>query len=68
MIMDLEEFKNAVETFISKRGLTPTAFGKKYAKDPLFVFQLRDDREPRSATRQKVLDAMSADMAPEAAE
>lgn len=58
---EIETFINTVETFIEKKGITPTFFGKKYASDPLFVFQLREGREPRSKTRQKVLEAIAQD-------
>lgn len=61
--MTLEEFKKAVEGYISKHGITPTAFGKQFAGDPLFVFQLRDGREPRTATRTKILAAMGMEKA-----
>lgn len=55
---ELQQFKNEVEEFIAQNGLTPTAFGKRFAGDPLFVFQLREGREPRSTTRAKVIAAM----------
>ena len=48
--MSLDQFKSTVEDFLSKTGMTPTAFGKRFAGDPLFVFQIRDGREPREAT------------------
>lgn len=57
--MSLDQFKSTVEDFLSKTGMTPTAFGKRFAGDPLFVFQIRDGREPREATREKVLAAMA---------
>jgi homoserine dehydrogenase len=57
--MSLDQFKTTVEDFLSKTGMTATAFGRRFAGDPLFVFQLRDGREPREATREKVLAAMS---------
>lgn len=55
---EIESFKTTVETFIAKKGITATYFGKTYAGDPLFVFQLREGREPRTKTRQKILDAI----------
>lgn len=57
---EIETFKTKVETFISQREMTPTQFGKQFAGDPLFVFQLRDGREPRSQTRKRIVDAMDA--------
>lgn len=63
---EIESFKNQVESFIAEREMTPTQFGKTFAGDPLFVFQLRDGREPRSQTRQRIIEAMAAQ--PEAAQ
>lgn len=56
---DLERFRKTVERFISEKGISPTRFGREYAADPGFVFQLREGREPRSDTRAKVLAAIS---------
>lgn len=55
---DVATFREQVEQFIADREMTPTFFGKTFAGDPLFVFQLREGREPRSATRERVLAAM----------
>jgi homoserine dehydrogenase len=56
---DIETFRQAVEAFIASRGLTPTRFGREIAGDPLFVFDLREGREPRTDTRQRILKAMN---------
>lgn len=66
--MTLAEFTAAVEAFIAEKGMTPTAFGRSFAGDPLFVFQLREGREPREATRAKVLAGMAGYTDSEAAE
>ncbi len=55
---DIASFRQSVETFISARGWTPTRFGRTVAGDPLFVFDLREGREPRSDTRTRILKAM----------
>lgn len=55
---DIASFRHAVESFISARGWTPTRFGRTVAGDPLFVFDLREGREPRSDTRSRILKAM----------
>jgi len=55
---DIASFRQAVESFISSRGWTPTRFGRTVAGDPLFVFDLREGREPRSDTRARILKAM----------
>jgi len=58
--MTLNMFRNRVERYIAAHGLAPTAFGKAFAGDPNFVADLRSGREPREATKRKVLDAMKA--------
>src|SRR3569833_592465 len=56
---DIQSFRDAIEAFISSRGWTPTRFGRQMAGDPLFVFDLREGREPRSDTRTRILKAMA---------
>lgn len=55
---EIDLFRAEIEAFLSERGMSPTTFGKTFAGDPLFVFQLRDGREPRTDTRKRILDAM----------
>ncbi len=55
---DIASFRQAVEAFIASRGWTPTRFGRQIAGDPLFVFDLREGREPRTETRGRILKAM----------
>ena len=55
---DIQSFRQSVEAFIAARGWTPTRFGRAIAGDPLFVFDLREGREPRSDTRVRILKAM----------
>ena len=55
---DIQSFRQSVEGFIAARGWTPTRFGRTIAGDPLFVFDLREGREPRSDTRTRILKAM----------
>jgi homoserine dehydrogenase len=55
---DIQSFRQSVETFIAARGWTPTRFGRAIAGDPLFVFDLREGREPRTDTRLRILTAM----------
>jgi homoserine dehydrogenase len=59
-VAEIDAFKSKVEQFIADREMTPTQFGKQFAGDPLFVFQLRDGREPRSQTRKRIVDAMES--------
>ena len=56
---DIQSFRQAVESFIAARGWTPTRFGRTVAGDPLFVFDLREGREPRTDTRARILKAMA---------
>ncbi|MBI4922767.1 MAG: homoserine dehydrogenase [Devosia nanyangense] len=55
---DIQSFRDAIEAFITARGWTATRFGRQIAGDPLFVFDLREGREPRSDTRARILKAM----------
>jgi len=55
---DIQSFRQSVEAFIAARGWTPTRFGRAIAGDPLFVFDLREGREPRSETRTRILKSM----------
>jgi homoserine dehydrogenase len=59
-LTEIDAFRETVEKFITEREMTPTQFGKQFAGDPLFVFQLRDGREPRTQTRQRILEAIKA--------
>lgn len=56
---DIQSFRDAIESFIASHGWTPTRFGRQIAGDPLFVFDLREGREPRSDTRARILKAMA---------
>jgi homoserine dehydrogenase len=56
---DIASFRQSVEAFIAARGWTPTRFGRTVAGDPLFVFDLREGREPRADTRARILKAMA---------
>jgi homoserine dehydrogenase len=58
---DIQSFRDAVEAFIGARGWTATRFGRQMAGDPLFVFDLREGREPRSDTRARILKAMQSE-------
>lgn len=43
-----------VERFLDLTGTPPTTFGLQAMKDPMFVWHLRQGREPRFGTIQKV--------------
>src|ERR1700761_6456729 len=59
VMSDIQSFRDAIEAFIAARGWTPTRFGRQMAGDPLFVFDLREGREPRSDTRTRILKSMA---------
>lgn len=44
-----------IERCLRATGITPTGFGRASLGDPRFVFDLREGREPRSATAKRVL-------------
>ena len=44
-----------IEKHLKSRRMPPTRFGRAAVGDPCFVFDLRDGREPRSATIKRVL-------------
>jgi hypothetical protein len=39
--------------------MSPTRFGREAVGDPNLIAQLRDGREPRAATVQKILDYLN---------
>ncbi len=55
---ELNSFLQAVEAFLLKHDWSPTRFGRELAGDPQFVFDLREGREPRSETRERISEAM----------
>ena len=44
-----------VERHLRSEAVAPSRFGRDVAGDPRFVFDLRKGREPRAATRARVL-------------
>jgi 2,4-dienoyl-CoA reductase-like NADH-dependent reductase (Old Yellow Enzyme family) len=43
-----------IERHLRSTGTKPTAFGRDTVKDPRFVFDLRNGREVREKTEQRV--------------
>jgi len=43
-----------IETFLRRTGMTATTFGRRAARDPRFVFDLRNGRTPRTRTEQRI--------------
>jgi hypothetical protein len=45
-----------IEQHMKEYRVPPARFGRDALGDPCFVFDLRDGREPRSATVRRVID------------
>lgn len=43
-----------IEVFLRRTRMPPTKFGRLAARDPRFVSDLRNGREPRSRTKRRV--------------
>lgn len=43
-----------IEQHLKQSGMPPTRFGREAVRDPRFVFDLRNGREPRARTRARV--------------
>jgi hypothetical protein len=43
-----------IERHLRQSGTPPTRFGRNAVRDPRFVFDLRNGREPRSSTASRV--------------
>lgn len=58
MAMTLDQFRVRVASYLIRKKIAPTAFGRKVLNDPAWVSRLMAGFEPKERTRQKVLDAM----------
>lgn len=45
-----------IERYLRRRRMSPTRFGREAVGDPNLLTQLRDGRELRSATVQRITD------------
>jgi tRNA-dihydrouridine synthase len=45
-----------IERHLRARRMSPTRFGREAVGDPNLISQLKDGREPRSATVARILD------------
>jgi len=43
-----------IERYLRNSGIAPTRFGRDAVNDPRFVLDLRNGREPRASTAQRV--------------
>lgn len=58
--MTKKEFLEKVEEFMKDTGISPTVLGMKAVNDSRLIFMLRDGRECREATQEKVLAFMDS--------
>jgi hypothetical protein len=49
-----------VEKFLRQNEMAPTRFGREAVGDPRFVFDLRNGRDPRPRTVERVLAYLEA--------
>ena len=49
-----------VEKYLRRSGISATRFGREAVRDPRFVFELRNGREPRAAVMRRVRDYLDA--------
>ena len=54
-----------IERCLRRRRMSPSRFGRDAARDPRFVFDLRQGREPRPRTAARVLAFIAAGNPPE---
>ncbi len=52
-----------IERCLRKRNIAASRFGREVARDPRFVFDLRNGREPRPRTAARVLAFIAANNA-----
>jgi len=45
-----------IEQHLRRHRMTPSRFGREAARDPNLIAQLRDGRQLRSCTVQKIID------------
>lgn len=56
-----------IEQFLSRSGMTPTAFGSRALNDPTLVHELRRGRECKRATRTRIAEFIETETAKAAA-
>jgi hypothetical protein len=53
-----------IERHLRARRMSPTRFGREAVGDPNLISQLKDGRELRSATLQKIIDYLDDNECP----
>ena len=56
-----------IEQFLTRSGMTPTAFGSRALNDPTLVHELREGRECKRATRRRIAEFIETELAKDAA-
>lgn len=49
-----EELLKRIDRYLAKRNMSPTAFGRLAANDPRLVHDMREGRELRTPTRERI--------------
>ena len=58
--MSKRDFLEMVENFLKKTNMSPTAFGVLANKEPNLVFLMRNGRECREETRERILNFINS--------
>jgi hypothetical protein len=52
---DVNMLLTRIDTFLRRTRMSPTRLGREAVRDPNFVLNLRDGRQPRRATARRVV-------------
>ena len=55
----MTDLLECIERYLRETGTAPAVFGREVMRDPNFVFDLRDGRDYRRTTAEKVMDYIS---------
>ena len=58
--MTVEALTQRIEAYLKESGLTESDFGRAAINDPNLVRQLREGREPRRRTRERIAAFLDA--------
>jgi 2,4-dienoyl-CoA reductase-like NADH-dependent reductase (Old Yellow Enzyme family) len=56
----MNELTREIDEYLYRSGMTATAFGRAVMKDPSFVFRMRNGRDQRQSTADKVREFIKA--------
>jgi hypothetical protein len=60
---DTDPLLRDIERYLSDSGMSATAFGLAAVNDPALIYDLRNGREPRRATRCRIREFLAAETA-----